>query len=249
MKLKLALILALSVLAASLVYGQAVTRLGSPARELQLAERSYLTYSPRSYTGTRSFQPIGIDLTMAAAAGRNITDGTSFIAPGMGHLIGTNVSKTGTYQGGWIGMYDVQGTNASHLPKGGLLGLIADGTTTANCAVCAVLDGDSAVTRAAAAFGVDHLNSTNGSGFDYGVDLFKAGHDGFDAANYSKGDLRLSNEIVVLSGAGAPTDGTSGTGVGNAGPGSLYIDRTAGKLYINTNTKASPTWVVVGAQT
>lgn len=53
----------------------------------------------------------------------------------------------------------------------------------------------------------------------------------------------------ILYGAGAPTDGTSGTGAGLYQPGSLYIDTTNTKLYINTNTKASPTWTVVGAQT
>ena len=53
----------------------------------------------------------------------------------------------------------------------------------------------------------------------------------------------------IQHGAGAPTDGTSGTGVDLATPGSLYIDTTNGKLYINTNTAASPTYTVVGAQT
>lgn len=58
--------------------------------------------------------------------------------------------------------------------------------------------------------------------------------------------LNTGNFIVVLNAAGAPTNGTTGANV--AGPGSLYIDITAGKLYINTNTKASPTWTVVGTQ-
>ena len=55
--------------------------------------------------------------------------------------------------------------------------------------------------------------------------------------------------VLSLSAAGAPTDGTSGTGAGVAAPGCLYQDITNGKLYINTNTKASPLWTVVGAQT
>lgn len=53
----------------------------------------------------------------------------------------------------------------------------------------------------------------------------------------------------IQYGAGAPTDGTGGTGAGVAPPGSLYIDTTGAKLYINTNTMASPTYTVVGAQT
>lgn len=54
--------------------------------------------------------------------------------------------------------------------------------------------------------------------------------------------------VVVISEAGAPTDGTSGDGAGVAEIGSLYTDTTNGVLYINTNTKASPTWTKVGTQ-
>jgi hypothetical protein len=38
------------------------------------------------------------------------------------------------------------------------------------------------------------------------------------------------------------------TGANFAGKGSLYVDISSGILYINTNTLASPTWVVVGSQ-
>lgn len=48
--------------------------------------------------------------------------------------------------------------------------------------------------------------------------------------------------------AGVPTAGASGDGAGWAGKGSQCTDTTNGKLYINTGTKASPTWTVVGAQ-
>lgn len=53
----------------------------------------------------------------------------------------------------------------------------------------------------------------------------------------------------IFRNAGAPTNGTAGTLNGDAEPGSLLVDTTNAKLYINTNTKASPTWTVVGAQT
>jgi hypothetical protein len=49
--------------------------------------------------------------------------------------------------------------------------------------------------------------------------------------------------------AGAPTSGASGTQFGVAAKGALLIDTTNAKLYINTNTLASPTWTVVGTQT
>ena len=42
--------------------------------------------------------------------------------------------------------------------------------------------------------------------------------------------------------AGAPTNGVSGTLAGTAEKGALLIDSSAGTLYQNTNSKASPTW-------
>lgn len=59
------------------------------------------------------------------------------------------------------------------------------------------------------------------------------------------GDLLLSRggrAVLLSSNAGAPTSGTSGTGVNVAGPGSFIVDTTNTRLYINTNTQASPTW-------
>jgi len=70
---------------------------------------------------------------------------------------------------------------------------------------------------------------------DYGLDQ--------NALNkVRKGNLRLTNNVGIYVGSGAPTDGTSGTGAGNLGPGSLYIDYTNKNMYINANTLASPTW-------
>lgn len=60
--------------------------------------------------------------------------------------------------------------------------------------------------------------------------------------------LKAHKEMWDLVGSGAPTDGTSGTGAGIAGPGSTYNDYTNQVIYTNTNTKASPTWTVVGSQ-
>jgi hypothetical protein len=55
--------------------------------------------------------------------------------------------------------------------------------------------------------------------------------------------------VLPVTTQGAPTSGTSGSYATFAGIGTLLIDTTNGKLYINTGTKASPTWTVVGAQT
>jgi hypothetical protein len=65
--------------------------------------------------------------------------------------------------------------------------------------------------------------------------------------------LTVANEgygFSVLSNNGAPVDGTSGThaGLTNNYPGTLLVDVANTKLYINTNTTASPTWTVVGTQ-
>jgi hypothetical protein len=50
-----------------------------------------------------------------------------------------------------------------------------------------------------------------------------------------------------LTGAGYPTSGTSGTGVGVANPGSIYVDTTNGFAHQNCGTLASPTWVMLPA--
>lgn len=52
--------------------------------------------------------------------------------------------------------------------------------------------------------------------------------------------------IFDLVGAGAPTNGTSGTGVNAAGPGSTYFDYTNNIYYWNSGTAASPVWNIDG---
>lgn len=52
-------------------------------------------------------------------------------------------------------------------------------------------------------------------------------------------------DVWHVADAGAPVNGTSGTGVGMLGIGSLYTNTTTGDLYLNTGTKASPVWSVV----
>ena len=57
--------------------------------------------------------------------------------------------------------------------------------------------------------------------------------------------VSLGNDVVFLKVAGVPVDGVSGTGAGVAGPGSVVSDYTNANLYVNANTKASPTWKLV----
>ena len=55
------------------------------------------------------------------------------------------------------------------------------------------------------------------------------------------GAVCLRNGVVLFDGIDPPVNGTSGTGAGFAGPGSVYF-RTSGKQYVNIGTKSSPVW-------
>ena len=59
------------------------------------------------------------------------------------------------------------------------------------------------------------------------------------------GGVQFKNSARIFSGNVVPVDGTSGTGVGKAGPGSIYIRTDVATVYINTGTKASPSWKAI----
>lgn len=153
-----------------------------------------LNYAGSAYSGTGSFQPVAADLNLAAAAG-----GTTgkFLSPVMGNIFGENLTKSGNYIGGLIGHYNVSGTNATGYPSGAVLGGIGDGTTTAKGAFVAYIDGDSAQTNAGAAFKVMHNNSTSASKFSYGLDLYDAAHDGFNAVSFGTADIRFNSQATL----------------------------------------------------
>ena len=65
---------------------------------------------------------------------------------------------------------------------------------------------------------------------------------GFQKNIFQNFKVKAEADIFDFVGSGAPTDGTSGTGVTNAGKGSSYYDTATGYVYINTGTKASPVW-------
>lgn len=60
-------------------------------------------------------------------------------------------------------------------------------------------------------------------------------------AGYGKG----ANDLIWICHTTTPVDGTSGTGAGLAGKGSLCTAIDTGKLYVNGGTKSSPTWKIV----
>lgn len=202
-----------------------------------------------TYSAADSFQLLAADLTLAPGAGTSDAGDTAFLGAAMGNVLGSNLTDTHNYVGGVIGHYSVTGTNASTYPVGGVLAGIGDGTTTADGAFVAYIDGDSAVTTAGAAFKVMNNNSTPTSGFNFGLDLQDSAHDGYQAVDedfYLQAPVRLVRDVVVLVNDAAPTNGV--TGAGTAGPGSLYVDTAGATLYINTGTIAAPVWTVVGDQ-
>ncbi len=130
-------------------------------------------------------------------------------------LLGADLSATDAYESAVTGLYGITGTNASVYPKAGVLGWIADNTTTADGAFIALIDGDTQITQAGAAYGVRHLNSTPTSGFDYGLDLYGAAIGAYDAVSYRTADIRLSDSSII---SGAVINGATlntATGVTN----------------------------------
>lgn len=69
------------------------------------------------------------------------------------------------------------------------------------------------------------------------------------AAIFTSTGLVVSGDTRLYTGAGAPVDYTDGTppatGEAEAGIGSLYLDTTNGKIYVNGGTKAQPVWKLV----
>lgn len=210
-------------------------------------QASNLSAASQTYSGTGSFQTVAGDLVLEAAAGSADGSNPKFLAGLMGNVLddGAALTKDANYLAGVIGHYSVTGAKATTYPAGAILAGIGDGVTAADGAVVAYVDGDSAMTKANAAFKAMSNNSNPGSGFDYGVDLFGAAHDGYSELGILKADVRMSKEVCILNLAGVPTDGGAGTGAGFAQIGSMAIDRTNGNAYINAGTKASPTWKLV----
>lgn len=195
------------------------------------------------YEGAGSYQVLGPDLTVGEDVGSDDSSDPSFIGPIMGNLIGADLAKEANYLGGLIGAYSLTGTSASLYPKGAVLGIVMDEVDVADGCFVAVIDGDSGVTKANAAFKARMLNSTAGSGVDYGLDLYDPGFGDYDPLAILKADLRLSNQVCIFSGATAPVDGTTGDNF--AGPGSLYIARDTGKAYLQAGLITSPVWKII----
>jgi len=192
--------------------------------------------------GSDSYQPIAVDFEVTGTGSNDGTD-PGFLAPVMGHLMGDAVSGDGVYGAGLIGAISAAGMSSAY-PVGGVMGILMQGSAGADAPVVSVIDGDDggAAVNCGAMFKARMNNNHASSGAQYGLDLYDAGNANYTggpvALKITKADVRMSNEVCVMNGAGAPVDGTTGDDF--AGKGSLYIDRTNGEHYINTGTKADP---------
>jgi hypothetical protein len=160
-------------------------------------------------------------------------------------------STTFNHMAGVVGNFAVIGTYANDGLMAGVMGIINTNTLSGDAAVMAFMAGDSGVTTCRAAFGVAMAQTTPGSGFEFGIDLkmqdpVADGGGPSGVIPYTKANIRMEDDVVVMVDAGAPVNGTTGDDF--AGTGSLYVDSTAGVLYINTGAIDNPTWVVVGTQ-
>jgi hypothetical protein len=149
---------------------------------------------------------------------------------------------------GVVGNFAVIGTYANNGLMAGVMGIINTNTLSGDAAVMAFMAGDSGVTTARAAFGVAMAQTTAGSGFEYGIDLKMQdpvldGGGPSSVIPYTKANIRMEDDVVVMVNTGVPTDGTTGDNF--AGPGSMYIDSTNANLYIQTGVITSPVWKLV----
>ena len=212
----------------------------TPVDDFDFAKRMTVTYA-----GAHSYQNMPADLTLDKDAGSADGGDPKYLAAIMGNVFSDAMTKDANYLGGVIGAYSITDAKVTTYPAGAVLAQITDGVTDADGAVVAYVDGDGDVTKANAAFKAMSNNSTSGSGFNFGLDLYGPAHDGYNELAILKADIRLSKQACIFVHAGVPADGTSGTGLNFAGPGSLCIDITNANVYVNANSAASPTWKLV----
>lgn len=219
-----------------------------------------------AFAPTASYQPVAGDLNLTATAGSSTAATPAYLAGVMGNVIpgSVNLSATDNIIAGVVGKIDHTGTNASKYPSAGVIAEIGDKAANVDGAFIAAFGGDSGDSNVTGAFyGVSWWQSATASAIDYGLDLEGKAVTGYTATpRYAKafaryggrysnaGVLETVNDVCELFGTAAPTNGVSGTGAGDCGPGSRYtrVSGSDSKLFINTNTQASPTWTVVGSQ-
>lgn len=202
------------------------------------------------YTGLVSYQPIALDLPLGGAIG---AEGKK-LAPVMGNLTdGATPAAVSTkpIMAGLIGAYSLSTDHSSTYPVAAIAAQVSDGVTDdAVHGVVAYIDGDSGAVTAGAAFKVMSNNSTASSGFNFGVDLFGAAHDGYNAVSYRVADISLSGSVsaserLIIASGSAASDAAIVTQVGadaTIADGSLYLSTGGtGAVYM----KVSDAWVTI----
>jgi hypothetical protein len=150
-------------------------------------------YVPELYTGSHSYQPVATDLTISPNAGSADGSNPKYIAAAMFNIFGDTMIADANYIAGVIGAFSILGAKATSYPAGAVLGQITDGVTDADGAFVAYVDGDGDVTKANAAFKAMSNNSTSGSGFNFGLDLYSPAHDGYNDLAILVADVRFNN--------------------------------------------------------
>lgn len=150
-----------------------------------------LTTQDTDYAEDGSRQAIEADFNVAAAAGTSDEGDSAYLGGVMGNVLGTALTKTHNIIGGLIGKLSVGGARATTYPLAAVVAEIGEDSENADAGVVSVIGGDGGAVNANAAFGIDHLNSNAGAGFDWIVDGHKEAHDGYDAGVPLKGFARL----------------------------------------------------------
>lgn len=217
----------------------------APGKVVEISERAALAYSSTEYEEEGSFQPVAVDLNLAAGAGTSDAGDTSFLGAIMGNILGAALTKTHNFIGGLIGALSVTGAKGSDLQVGAVVGVAMDGVTEADGVVVAVIDGGdpSSETRVNAMFAARMNNNDAASGADYGLDLYDEGRDetlytgGGLPLPIAKGQIRFSNGawLVMLD-----TAITANSTLTSAPAGSLGFTNHAtgrGKMFYADGTK------------
>lgn len=199
--------------------------------------------NPGLYSGIdHSYQPLGIDLELAVAAGSGTETNPKFITPIMGNLQGADLTKDSNYLAGVIGAYSVTGAKGSNYPVAAVMGVLFDGAQV-DSIFLADLDGDDggAATNARAAFGVSVNNNNVGSGCQFGVSLKATGNAAYTGGGLaftpSKADHEFSNGQWLVALTTAITANVTTT---TAPAGSIGITSHAtgkGKLFQSDGSK------------
>src|SRR3990167_8982540 len=191
-----------------------------------------------TFSGSSSRQTVQADAIFSGFTG-------GYGAGVMGNAVSGTIGAGNSIIGGLIGKYNLADSSPSDHPQGAVIGEIGEDvgdTTLPDGAFIAVLGGDTEAVDAGAAYTVRYLNSTVGSQFNYGLDLFGAAIYSYLTVSYATADIRLQNSetisnatngVIDMSGAAvlnriATSSPTTDTTLTAAQSGTTFFIGTAG---------------------